>query len=96
MSTWYDERPQEPEFERDEIDDLKAVLESPAGYRTILRLLIELGAESYCSTSEHSVALRNTAERLLIKAQAASFNNMLKLISDIREHRHGGRSSEQR
>ncbi len=41
MSTWYDERPQAPEFERDEIDDLKAVLETPAGYRTILRLLIE-------------------------------------------------------
>ena len=96
---WYDneeELKQEP-FTREDIENIKATLELPQGYRFILKLLKDLGAEGSVSTSEYDVALRNFAERLLAMCQAASFNKMIQLISDIRsdnmEFKHG-RSSQ--
>ena len=93
--TWYERDENVEELSQTEIEDLNAVLKTPEGYRTILRWLNVMGAESFCSASEYSVALRNMAERILQECQQASFNNMLKLIADIREYRHGRRSIEQ-
>ena len=92
---WYDkDDAQQEEFSREEIENLKATLDLPQGYRFVFRLLLDLGAEGAVSTSEHDVALRNQAERLLIMCQAASFNKCLQLIMDIREFKHG-RSTQQ-
>ena len=91
---WYDkDETQREEFSREEIEDLKATLDTPQGYRFIFRLLLDLGAEGAVSTSEYDAALRNQAERLLVMCQAASFNKCLQLIMDIREFKHG-RSSQ--
>ena len=86
---WYDSDDEQETYTREDIEDLKATLELPQGYRVIRKLLLDMGAEGAVSTSEYSAALRNKAEEILVMCQAASFNKMVQLITDIREIKHG-------
>lgn len=66
------------------LDDLRATLESPAGFRVLAAILKDMGLGGFMANDAGMIALRNEGERILRDIVEADSGNAIRLIAALR------------